>query len=252
MNKYLLDVQRGLVSGAYIATITGRTTLVTNVESDVWIVGGTMTYPAAAALLNISSNSLNDNPAGTGIGSIIIQGLDANFQEIQDRVTLDGVNVVQSNLQFMRVNHMQYLSGNGVAAGDITAIHQGTGLPIARIVRFQGRTQLSQYTVPDGKRGLILQYSQIPSTTLQITTFIAGRLFGSPVFVNQIPTLAIINDYNLQPPAPVGVPVLAISGAGVQNAPIPARSDLKIRAISTAAGPFAVSTIMQLLIEPEE
>lgn len=245
-------IQRGLVPGSYVANVTGRSTNITTTQSDVWIVGGTLVYPTVAAPLNISSTSAQDNPAGTGIGTVIVQGLDANGIEIQELIALNGLGVVTTAQSFLRVNLMQYINGNGPAAGNITAISQNTGLPIARIATGETRTQLSHFTIPSGKSGLILNFVQSPNISTTVTTYISGRISGTSAFVNQVPITVLSADFVYTPQAPLGSNILNITQNGqlitAQARALPGMTDLKVRAASTS-GTRAVSTIMQILVE---
>ena len=101
----------------------------------VWSVGGTFTPLSSAGTLEVVSSSANDDgdPAGTGAQSIIIYGVDANYEEQTEVVTLNGTTAVTTTNSWLGVNRAAiYLSGSGgINAGDIsiTAFRSGREKP---------------------------------------------------------------------------------------------------------------------------
>ena len=99
--------------------------------------------PTSAAVLNITSDVAGD----TAI-PVTIQGLDADYREIEETVTLNGTTIVNTTQQFIRVNRA-FNSGSTEATGNISINHGANVL--AYIAAGYNQTLTSQYTVPAGK-----------------------------------------------------------------------------------------------------
>jgi hypothetical protein len=119
---------------------------------DVMSQGGLFTFPPSAAATEVVSSSANDTAAGTGVQTIRVLGLDANYNEIQEDVSLNGTTPVALVNQYLRVNSAFSLtSGSGhINAGTIT-VRQTVG-PVTLIVIpiGYGQSRTSLYTVPAG------------------------------------------------------------------------------------------------------
>ena len=92
-------------------------------NEDVW--DGTGAYPhiAAAAAMTISSSSTDDDgaPVGTGALTVRVIGLDTNWLEVSQDVTLNGQTGVALPTSLIRVYRAYVLTvgTGGVNAGDI-------------------------------------------------------------------------------------------------------------------------------------
>ena len=119
---------------------------------------GTNVLPSAAGVVSIVSSSANDASAGTGARTIEVQGLDTNYEEITEVVTLTGVSTVTTSASFLRIFRMKTLTaGSGlVNAGNITASIGGSD--IARITAGEGQTLMGVYTVPANKTAYLLKF----------------------------------------------------------------------------------------------
>lgn len=115
---------------------------------DIWDGGGDYPWPSAAAETSIASSSANDTAAGTGARTVRVYGLDSNYLQIQEDVTLNGTtNVVLTN-QYLRVFRAKTLTAGTVQTndGDIQVKHASTVL--AQITSGYGQTLMAVYTVP--------------------------------------------------------------------------------------------------------
>jgi hypothetical protein len=63
----------------------------------VWAEGGLYSYLGTASTLYISSSSTDDTGAGTGARTVTVSGLDNNFDEKIETVTLNGQAGVELN-----------------------------------------------------------------------------------------------------------------------------------------------------------
>jgi hypothetical protein len=114
----------------------------------VWSQGGVFTFPAAAAATTIVSASANDAAAGTGARTVTVTGLDANYLEVVETVTMNGTTPVNLAAQLLRVNKLEVATaGTGqVNAGAITISIGGT--TVSAIPADKGISQTGVFTVP--------------------------------------------------------------------------------------------------------
>lgn len=142
-----LQVARGHVFGHQPWRLAGYSaTLGSTAFGPLWegltASGGAYAYPASAAQLVLVSSSASD----TSALSVLISGLDANFNPISETLALNGTTNVTSVNSYLRVNSMVVTNGTNV--GVITAKIGAT--LYAQINAGVGNTQMSVYTVPNG------------------------------------------------------------------------------------------------------
>ena len=102
-------------------------------EEDVIDTGGDFLYPAGADVLSVVSAAAGDNPAGPGLGTLYILGLDENWDLQEDTLDLNGITPVQTTTQWIRIYFiygftpaLTVSNPNAKAAGNITATVGGT------------------------------------------------------------------------------------------------------------------------------
>ena len=144
-----LQVSRGLIKyhtaifqSAYSNSVTtGQTYL-------IWPRAAAYTFPTVASTMTLSSTSASDITQ-----KVLIQGLDANYVQISEVLTLNGQTGVPTVNSYLRLNNMTVLSGS--PAGDI---YLGTGTVTAGIpanvydyiAAGDNSNQAAIYTVPAG------------------------------------------------------------------------------------------------------
>lgn len=124
---------------------------------DVWDAGGVWVGPTVARVHDIVSTSIADDgdPAGTGALTVKIFGLDSDWLEQSEIITMDGTTPVETASEYIRIFRMQVLTvgSGGVAAGNITATAQTDSTVTAQITAGQNQTLMAIYTIPAGKVG---------------------------------------------------------------------------------------------------
>ena len=159
-----LQVSRGQIPGHRNVTVFGFNGDVDQTQVSVWPLASLITFPAAALQMKVSSTSANDTSNGTGARTVVVQGLDANYNEVSETVVLNGQTAVTMTASLLRVNYAYVLtagSGNS-AAGDIY-IGTGTvtaGVPATTydIIKFDYNTTITgSYTIPAGYTGYVSQ-----------------------------------------------------------------------------------------------
>ena len=117
---------------------------------DVISIGGDKLFPDAASTISFVSTSASDTDGGIGINTVILEGLDVNYEVISETITLNGITPVVSSLSYLRANRLTgTLSGSSQkAVGIITGTHDEGD--IVQIPIGDGQSSDCTYTVPAG------------------------------------------------------------------------------------------------------
>lgn len=155
-----LQVARGQVAWHRAITVFGYNPDIDQTEETVWPGGGIYVHPATAVVMKVSSASTSDTAAGTGARTIVIDGLDADFNEISETVTLNGQTQVSTVKSYLRINYAYVASagsGNGAAGNIYIGVGAATlGVPVTtyQIIKFDYNTSVTgHYTIPAGYTG---------------------------------------------------------------------------------------------------
>jgi hypothetical protein len=159
-----LQVARGQVGGHRNVTVFGFNPDVDQTQVSVWPLPSLITFPAAALQMTVSSSSANDTSAGTGARTIVVQGLDANYNEVTETVTLNGQTAVTMTASLLRVNYA-YVATAGSGNSAAGTIYVGTGVVTAGvpatvydIIKLDyNTTTTGSYTIPAGHTGYVSQ-----------------------------------------------------------------------------------------------
>lgn len=143
-----LHVKRGYVQGHEHVHKFGFNTSVTTSATLIWNGGGDYTYPTSAAQLGVVGTSTTDN------SQITVEGLDADYNEVSNIVTLNGTTTVTTSASYIR-SYRAFVSDDNEPAGDVTITHSGTD--IAVISADEGQTLMATYTVPAGYTAYLYQ-----------------------------------------------------------------------------------------------
>lgn len=156
--SYEHEIARGKIRGAKLFYSFGEIdTSGAVTDHIIWPMTGTpeLTVPTGIQM-NISSTSVNDTSAGSGVRTVKIQYLDANLDEQTEVISMNGttaVNTVATDIRF--VNGMHITSG-GVdkeAQGDISL--KNGAVTYAQILTGKRRCTSSARRVPRNKRLMI-------------------------------------------------------------------------------------------------
>ena len=136
----LFDIAKGKMYDSEAVNIFGFNRDVNGSFETVWNDGAAYVYPTSALTMTIVSSSASDTM------NVLVSGLDANYDQISETVTLTGTVAVTLSTQFYRINSAVILAGNN--AGNITIANGG--VTYAFIEAGTGATQACLYTVPNG------------------------------------------------------------------------------------------------------
>lgn len=120
----------------------------------IWEYGGAYPFPTSSSTLSVVSDSASDTMG------VLISGLDEDYAEIYDVVTLNGLTPVSTTNAFFRVNSAVILAGSNV--GNISISH-GSDV-VQYIGAGLGLTQSCVYTVPAGKDLYLFRISMTSGT----------------------------------------------------------------------------------------
>ncbi len=126
-------------------------------------------FASSAELVTVVSSSANDAAAGTGARTVTIYGLDSNWIEQSETITLNGVSLVDSVNSYLRVFKMEVatVGSGGVNAGAISIAQKVTTANIFLVVAAGLNKEMSsQYTIPANRRGFLKRmYARVRKNT---------------------------------------------------------------------------------------
>ncbi len=225
---YNLRVAQGQVLGATALYSFGFNADVDTTEETVWAQGGNFTYPGAAGEVYISSSNANDvATTGTGVRTVKVQGLDANYLQIEEDISLNGQTQVITTKEYLRILKVFVLTAgsNGASAGTVYVGTTGAtaGVPPVVYASFgsSNQTQMAVYTVPASKTLYIEEIAftaSVASVTNSVTVKFKTREHATNAFRTRF-IQVLESDTTV---APFAYPLA-----------IPAKTDIECRVIAT-------------------
>lgn len=183
-----INIARGLVRGASVIHKFGRNPNVGGAPETIWEQGGIYTYLTVASTVYVSGADAQDSAAGTGARTVTVQGLDANYNAIEETLTVDGAVSTQSFLRVFRAfvasaGSLQSNKGNVLVSTGAS----GGGTVLAKIATIgtgtvfgQGQTNLALYTIPAGKTGYLTNWNVgVGNYNDAVTANLYTRAFGN-------------------------------------------------------------------------
>ena len=145
-----LQVSRGQIAYHERVHKFGFNPLINETEETIWDVGGVYAYPSSAVKMTATStNGANDEDV-----QITLQGLDADYNELSETVTLNGSGTQETNSFFLRV-FRAFVAGSQEPSGTINIT--STGTTYARITLGDNQTLMAVWTVPAGYTAYLFQ-----------------------------------------------------------------------------------------------
>ena len=189
-----IPIAAGLVDGYSAIHKFGRNPNVGNIPETIWMHGGLYSYldVGSDSTIYAYSASSDDGPGNDGAHTITVQGLDNDFNLIEETITVNGAASTASFLRVyrafvatagaLRANDGNVListaaSGGGTVLADIGVIGSGTTTGL-------GQTQLALYTIPAGKTGYLSTWNVgvAPMNNSVTVTLLARELDGNAPF----------------------------------------------------------------------
>lgn len=189
-----LQVARGLITGVTGLSISGYSPSVGTSFVPAW-EDGTYVYFASAQVVRVWSESASDTNV-----SVLINGLDANYVQQTETVTLtNGVTGVLTTKQFLRINSISLTR----TPQNVGVIHAGSSdktitLAYIGIVNAgsAGRSQMTVYTVPAGYTFYLAQSNWYTSQTGSQTALYRSWTQTPTGLINVVLTFPLQQQYN--------------------------------------------------------
>src|SRR5210317_1691604 len=152
------SVALGKSAGNEVRNIFGYNEAIGTDFIPAWELAAAYPWPTAAATM-----TLRWNTADAGY-TVLIKGLDANYDEIQETITLTASPVTQTTQNhYFRINDLVTVATPGGAYGDpannITLTNAGNTVTYARMDANTGKNQAAIFTVPRGYQYALLRIS---------------------------------------------------------------------------------------------
>ena len=187
-----LAISRGHTLGYRTLYKFGYNPDVNGDEETVWEQGGDYPWLDSAVTMFVSSTSVNDTSGGSGANTILIQGLDENYVEIEETVTLNGQTQVTTQLSYLRIYRaFVTLAGSSGTSGGIIYIGSSGatgGVPNGTVyanLSIGNQTQIAAYTVPAGHTLYLDEINITAALNIankRVNASFHTRDFGSNVF----------------------------------------------------------------------
>lgn len=236
-----LQAARGQITGHKTLFKFGANSDINGTEETIWSQGGLYAYPAAAVQMTVSSSSNDDAAAGTGARTVFVSGLDANYNEASETITLNGQTAVTTTKSYIRMfRAFVVTAGSGGTAAGTIYVGVGTvtaGVPAtiyAAIPLGDNQTTMALWTVPAGYTAYMLG-GKFSASSNNASHTALGKFFVRPfggVFRNAA-DLTLNNgfaNYNFALPLP-----------------IPEKSDIETRAIALSGTNFYVTASFEIV-----
>ena len=198
-----LNISRGLVKGARPVHVLGYNPDI-DTGSDpetVWSYGGL--YPWATL---VSANNLSIVSSNTAdVASVTIIGLDDNYEELTETITLTGTSDVTTVNKFLRINDAYY---NGTSSNQGNVLFKwanSSGTVVDEIYASRGQNTTGIYTIPKGKTGYLYVGDTSVGLNKEVTVVFKVRYFGQSFRVSHIVELCS-ETYRYEFPFPPPLP----------------------------------------------
>jgi len=146
---YFIQVSRGLVDGHKRLFKFGHNPVIQDISETIWDAGGLYTYPSSAVAMTVTSGAgATDN----GV-AITVQGLDGDYNEVSEEVTLASTGTATTTQTFLRV-YRAFVSGSQAITANTTIANGGT--TYAQINNGENQTLMALWTVPAGYTAYLL------------------------------------------------------------------------------------------------
>jgi hypothetical protein len=233
----MTDISKGKVLKTSYIHKFGRNPSIGGAPETVWMNGGIYTYLTSPSTVYVSSDNGNDAAGGTGARTVTVQGLDVNYNSVEETLTVGGS---VSTVEFLRVFRAFVVEagsvgtnignvlvstgagGGGTVLADIGTIGTGSTFGL-------GQTQLSLYTIPANCTGYLTTwnvgigaYNSSATVSLYTREYTTGNLGFRTRDIMDVPGGYHTRNYD--------IPIH-----------IPAKTDIEVRAIASTGTTVSAS-----------
>jgi len=208
---FYLAVQQGKVPGYSMVNKFGyNDSIGSGAFETIWETGNNYSWQSTAVTVDVVSDNVNDDVAGTGARTLRIQGLDGSYNLAEETVDMDGTTTVTTTQTFLRVFRMsvETAGSSGNNEGTITVTYTGGSDVAATISAGNGQTLMALYTIPAGYTGYLLSMNissgkdqEMDFKFIQRDNGVANAAFQTKQFLNVRggQTTVIFNAINVIP-----------------------------------------------------
>ena len=224
-----INISRGLMVAttwihrlAYIPSLTnGSETVIMSGG----ITSGRYTFPSTPQTLNVVSTSTSDDSTK----SVLVSGLDGNYNPISETITLNGTSNVTTTKSYLRIQRLSTAGSNAISGN--VSIRNATVL--ANLNDGDGQSLQGIYTIPAGVTGYLTNMSGSVPKGGDAMFRLYSKPFGSSFSaVRHIFGLAAAS-YDFSFPYPTL---------------LPEKTDIEMTATSSTGGSSATGTFDILLV----
>lgn len=178
-----LHIARGLIRGAYSVNKFGYNSAVpSNAFETIWDGSNLYTYISTAGTATVTSSDTSSDNGGT----VTVYGLDANYNLVQETLTIGGSAGSQSFFRVFRATLDTANTGSS-NVGTITVTVDSTSAAIISPAR--GQTLMAIYTIPSGKKGYLVQLDvgsqkDIEHEVMLVVRNGSGNVFQTKEFIS--------------------------------------------------------------------
>ena len=206
-----LQVARNQIQGHEGIIVFGYNPDIDTSEESIWPNGGEVPHPTVASVLKISSDSTDDDAAGTGARTVFIEGLDGDYNVVSETVELDGQTAVNTTNSYLYVNQF-YVVTVGSGAENAGIVYAGTGTVTSGVpaviydliaAGYNNRTT-AHYCVPAGYTGYMVKGIITTGQATGSTGVTAYLKQHGPDGILRVGAVSTLNngavEYNFDPP----------------------------------------------------
>lgn len=197
---FLLEVRKGNIPNHTVNGFIGHADALTTSFATVWddFGSGLKVYQSSAVVMTLSSADADDTAAGSGARTVLVSGLDTNWQAISETVILDGQTPVSTVNSYRRILDLTVLTAGatgeneGIIYAGTGAVASGVPATVEICIFFDTTTghginaaHAGSFTIPDGQTGYVTQIT----ATVESGKFVELQLWirdneGTGLFVN--------------------------------------------------------------------
>ena len=227
-----LNIARGLVKGTTFNHKFGAVPALGNGKTGtIWDINDTL-YPWAIWDASGATTLTVDCADPDDVGNqVVLQGLDANYNIIEETVTLGAQTGNATQNLFLRVFRAYFVDGGIINAGNID-IKNGITI-VARITAGFGQTLMAVYTIPAGYTAYLMKGTASNGPTEHHSCNMFVRYFGQLNFRVGHAFELTNGQYLYEFATPI---------------PIPEKSDIDVRAAQVAGNNKRVTAAFDLVL----
>lgn len=223
--------------------IAGRNPSVQSISpEDVIVGGGTYIFPTAARIHDIESDSGLDTGAGTGARTVLVQGLDVNFDRQEEIVITSGTVPKATMLSYTRINGFAVLTAGSLEdnVGTLTATAQVDGTVTSQIAPGDGNALQAVFTIPNNEfayqgqfyAGMLIMNASQNTASVRILVRAFGGVFQTLMVIPLVArgTSFVNRLYTFPFEIPAKSDIKMAVGVSTNNTDISAGYDLRLQA----------------------